>query len=108
MPPVADEPEAGLRQPGGGQPDRRHNVVDVLVALEDADEEGRRPLGQRRDGGLPERRQLGIGREDGGRLDARLAHQPRRERRERAHGVRVTDCDERRAVGERRDHGARR
>ena len=49
--PLADDDEPRVRQPRRRQPPRRDEAVDVLVPLEHADEERRRPLRQRLDRG---------------------------------------------------------
>ena len=105
--PVADDAKLALRDARGGEPPRFGDRVDVLVALEDADEQRRRPVRQAGHRRVGERRQLGVGRERADRLDPCLANDPARERRQRANGVRVANRDERSAIREGGDHGSR-
>ena len=95
----ADEVQPRLGARGGDAPPRRGEHLDVLVALEDADEEHAR-LGRDRDAIAGEGVEVGERRELGGGLDAELADEAGRERRDRPHGVGVADAERAHAVGQ--------
>ena len=85
------------------EPPRLREHVHGLVALEHADEEHDRPLGQRNGRRLDERLEIHERRELGGRLDACLADETRRIRRDRANAVAVPQPVAREGVRERRE-----
>ena len=68
---AADEPKLRVRQPRRREPPGGGDPVDVLVALEHADEERRRPLGQRRRRRRGEGGEVRVRGEDGGGLAPR-------------------------------------
>ena len=76
--PLADDHEPRVRDARGDLPPRRRQPVDVLVELERADEDDRRPLGQRRRGcAVNAERSLYVGKPRR-RLAAHLLDQARR------------------------------
>ena len=89
--PVADQPQRRAGHALGDEPPGGGEILDVLVRLEHAHEERSRLGGQVGEGTLGERLQVGEGDEGGHRLDAGLARQAGRVRRERAHGVRSAE-----------------
>ena len=103
---VADDPQRRVGDPRRGEPPGIGDRVDVLVPLQHTDEQRDRVVGQRNEWGLGERAQLGVGRERGRGLDARILNDARREGRQRPYGVGAADRDERRPIREGRDHGA--
>jgi hypothetical protein len=83
------------RAPRGGQP------VDVLVALEHADEERLLPIGERARRAVEKRVDVDVGRKRRSGLGAVLPDEPGRRRRERPYGIGPPESGERKPVGER-------
>ena len=84
---LADDAQRRRRDARRGEPPGRGEAVDVLVRLEHADEERDRLARAAARGGADERLEIHVRGKVGGRLDAELAHELRRERRDRAHRV---------------------
>src|SRR5581483_3939937 len=105
---AADDAQLHAAQPLRGEPPRTREAVDVLVELEHSDEQCRGLRRERHGRTLAEELEVHERGELRGGLDAELAHEPARVRRDRANGVRPAEAVRADRVGERRERAPER